>query len=312
MSDRVFFYCDESGAKGYADQHESYPGEVGVFVGILVPEGILGTVAPLFDAISSRYKPASGKLHIADLLDEHKESLRQAVYEAIRRTSLPCFWYAIYVAGLNAEHIRNMDLQQKMLKQVRDAREGAPHRVKGGSPREQPTSMHVELFAGLYAHLVAFLLERGRRDVDIEIRTDQIDSPVIKEFAQEVDRLLKEGPEVTTATGFDTLTKEVVEGTLTVKVQYPPEFKVPPLVRSMNIKVVSDEDGLVLAADVLANSLNYLFKNRSAMERYGSLNRPEAVADHPLAAHLDAFTDWGTEDLIGDMMYRHPDAGSEN
>jgi hypothetical protein len=28
---KVFFYCDESGAKGYADKNEIFPGEVGVF-----------------------------------------------------------------------------------------------------------------------------------------------------------------------------------------------------------------------------------------------------------------------------------------
>ena len=33
---KIVFACDESGAKGYADQTESFPGEVGVFAGILV------------------------------------------------------------------------------------------------------------------------------------------------------------------------------------------------------------------------------------------------------------------------------------
>jgi hypothetical protein len=50
-----------------------------------------------------------------------------------------------------------------------------------------------------------------------------------------------------------------------------------------------DSDGLVLAADVLANSLNYLFKHRDADALYGPLNCVDAVAGHPLAAHLDAF-----------------------
>lgn len=312
MSNRVFFYCDESGAKGYGDQQESYPGEVGVFAGILVPEEMLGSVAPQFDAIAAKYKPASGKLHIADLPDGHKESLRQEVYEAVGQTVSPCFWYAIHVAGLHAEHKRVIELQQKVLEQAREARGGEPPRVKGGSRREEPASMHVELFAGLYAHLVAFLLERGRQEVDIEIRTDQVDSPIVQKFVQVAERLLREGPEVTRTSGFDTVTKEVVEGTITVEVKYPPGLKMPPLVRSLSIKPVSDKDGLVLAADVLANSLNHLFKNRSDAELYTPLNSPKAVANHSLAPHLDAFENWGGGDLVGDILYRHPHSATSD
>ena len=69
---KVFLYCDESGAKGYADNDETELGEVGVFAGILVPEEILATVKPAFDQIAKRYKPAEGKLHIADLPLEQK------------------------------------------------------------------------------------------------------------------------------------------------------------------------------------------------------------------------------------------------
>ena len=69
-----------------------------------------------------------------------------------------------------------------------------------------------------------------------------------------------------------------------------------------------DEDGFVLAADVLANSLNHLFKNRKDEDRYSALNTPEAVSTHPLAKHLDAFNDWGAGDIVGDRLYRHPKA----
>jgi len=71
-----------------------------------------------------------------------------------------------------------------------------------------------------------------------------------------------------------------------------------------------DSDGLVLAADVLANSLNYLFKHRDADALYGPLNCMDAVAGHPIAAHLDAFFNWGSGDCIGDGIYRHPKASA--
>ena len=65
---------------------------------------------------------------------------------------------------------------------LRSARGGADPRIKRGSPREAPASMHVELFSGLYSHLVAFPFERGRQGVVIEVRTDQVDTPLVKQF----------------------------------------------------------------------------------------------------------------------------------
>ena len=56
--------------------------------------------------------------------------------------------------------------------------------------------MHVELFSGLYSHLVAFLLERGRQGVDIEIRTDQVDMPLVRSFNEVAKELLDNDPSV--------------------------------------------------------------------------------------------------------------------
>ena len=73
----VVLACDESGAKGYADQDESFPGEVGAFAGILIPQQEREEKArPVFQALCDHYRPASGKLHIADLAPEQQEALR--------------------------------------------------------------------------------------------------------------------------------------------------------------------------------------------------------------------------------------------
>lgn len=303
---KVFFYCDESGAKGYANQDETYPGEIGVFAGLMVPEECLATVKPAFDQIAARYTPASGKLHIADLAPELQEALRNELFTAIKNTELPCFWYAIHVAGLHAYHQTSAMLLKQHSDALRTARGGAEPRIKRGSPREKPESMHVQLFSGLYMHLVAFLLERGRQGADIEIRTDQVDTPLVVSFTEVAEDLLNNDPSVTQTTGFDTIEKKVVNGSVTAAVKWPPELDFSPLVSSLSIVTRPDSDGLVLAADVLANSLYYHFKHRVADALYSPLNCQDAVAGHPLAAHLDAFSNWGSGDYIGDGIYRHP------
>lgn len=307
---KVFLYCDESGAKGYADQDETYPGETGVFAGIMVPEECLATVKPVFDQIAVRYTPASGKLHIADFAPAQQEALRNELFAAIKNTKLPCFWYAIHVAGLHSHHQAFTNILMQSAEALRVARDGAEPRIKRGSPREKAASMHVELFSGLYSHLVAFLSERKRQGVDIEIRTDQVDTPLVKSFTEVAGDLPDNDPSVATATGFDTVEKKVVTGSVTTTVQWPPELDFSPVVSSLSIVTMPDSDGLVLAADVLANSLNYLFKNRDADALYGPLNCVDAVAGHLLAAHLDAFFDWGVGDSIGDGIYRHPKAST--
>jgi hypothetical protein len=303
---KLIFACDESGAKGYADQDESFPGEVGVFAGILIPNEPLEEISKSFQKIYDQYKPEKGKLHIADLPNNLKESLRQDVYKAIRYFQLPCFWYAIHVAGLHdwykSERSRIEDTKRNML----EARDGKASRIKPNAPRDNPESMHIKLFLGLYAHLIAFLEERQRKDLFIEVRSDQIDSPIVKNFDAVARLLFNEDPIIKKLKGFDTVTEQLVEGSIRIELQFPPVMKIENVVRSLSINPVREGDGLVLAADVLANSLNYLFESRTDEQCYRALNTPEAVTAHPLAKHLDAFADWGNGDLIGDRLYRHP------
>jgi len=302
---RIILACDESGAKGYADQDEQYPGEVGVFAGFLISEDWLDEKSPPFQALIPKYTPPGGKLHIADLTPEQQEALRQDVYEVIRNSGLPCFWYAIHVAGFHNWH----KIEEKLKQDARAAT--ASSTVKRGSPRSDPSSLHAALFTGLYGHLIAFLEERGKVDVEIEVRSDQIDPPIIEEFEKAALRLLSTVPNVTPATGFDTATKTVLHGQVSIQAHYPPELAIEMAVRSLRFNPIQAGDGLVLAADVLANSLYYLFKNRPAGELFGTLNTPEAVAAHPLAKNLDAFKNWGEGDLVGDRLYRHPNAPVE-
>ena len=301
---RIILACDESGFKGYADQDESYPGEIGVYAGILMPEECVSQKMPAFQSLIAKYSPLNGKLHIADLPNERKQELRSDVYKAIKESGLPCFWYAIHTAGLHNMHLASLKLRED----VEALKPSTPPRYKRGSPRMSPKSMHVELFLGLYGHLAAFLEERKKHSVHIEIRTDQVDSPIVKEFETVARRLLDLNPHVTEHKAFDTVTKDVVKGQISMQIHMPADFQINLQVQSLSINPIKEGDGLVLAADVLANSLNHLFKSRTDEELYKPLNTLEAVAKHPLFGNLDSFYHWGVGDLVGDRIYRHPKA----
>jgi hypothetical protein len=76
----IILACDESGAKGYADREELFPGETGVFAGLMVPSDYVAQVAPSFDAVAAKYATREGKLHITDLSPEHQGALRDEMF----------------------------------------------------------------------------------------------------------------------------------------------------------------------------------------------------------------------------------------
>ena len=68
------------------------------------------------------------------------------------------------------------------------------------------------------------------------MRSDQIDSPIIKEFEKAALRLLSTAPNVTPATGFDTATKTVLRGQVSIQAHYPPELAIKMDVRRRTVQ----------------------------------------------------------------------------
>ena len=300
----VLFACDESGAKGYSDQREAYAGEVGVFAGILIPHEVEPKSRPVFQNICDNLRKPGKKLHIVDLSPPQQEILRHDIFAAIRRFNLPCFWYAIHVEGLYDWYQANEKLHTSA--RHASATVDTQPRYKSGSPRENRLSMHEELFAGLYSHLIAFLAERQCGQVEIEVRTDRIDSTIIKRFRDSSDSLLEAYPHVHEVTAWDSLTEKVVKGSIKFDVEWPDSMGIDVKVKGLQIVSGGGDNCYVLAADVLANSLYFLFKTRSTSELYKPLNEPSAIRKHELLDNLAAFHDWGDGDLIGDRLYKHP------
>lgn len=305
-SRQIILACDESGAKGYADQDERRPGEVGVFAGLMVPERQLARVTAMLEGAVERFRTGDGKLHVTDLAPDAQHELRTAIFTAIRAADLPCFWYAIHVAGFHRHHLQ---FQQIITKARQAAAAMTPKpRIRTGSPRDKPDLLHNALFQGLYMHLVAFIEERDPGPASIEVRTDRVDGPIAKSFAEEARKLLDYGPRRNSLKGFDTHEQRVVEVQVEHRTDLPSALKAATTVERLTIVPTGDDDPLVIAADVLANSLCHLFHHRGPAELYTDLNRPEAILGHPLAHNLCTFWDWGGPDLVGDRLYRHPQA----
>ena len=140
--------------------------------------------------------------------------------------------------------------------------------------------MHEELFAGLLTNLVAFLSERNQTKISIEVRTDQIDSPIVRNFKTAAKRFLSPYPDVHTVPGWDTVKKKDVGACIKFNIENSSGIEIDIEVENLTIAPIQDGDGYTLAADVLANSLHYLFKNQrrfptvQAAERTNCYNEP--------------------------------------
>jgi hypothetical protein len=293
----IVLACDESGAKGYASATDIETDEIGVFAGIMLPRELLPKLKPEFDAAVKRFASSDGKLHITELKPDDQAALRQAIYGLILKHQLPCFYEAMHVAGFNAAH---GDLV-RLVERAR-ANRRSPIKMSGNPP--EPPSLHVTLFEGLYGKVLAYCEERGQTRVDIEVRTDRVDESIRKEFGRGAEKLTDYAPVTSHATGFDPASKQVVRGSVTVKGSGA-DAELAVTVEKLKLESVGDDDGLVVAADVLANSLVHHFRTRPEDQKYRALNKPDAFAGHPLAVCLDSFRDWSGYSLA-DEFYRHP------
>jgi hypothetical protein len=115
---------------------------------------------------------------------------------------LPCFFEATHVAGFHA-YFRRVEAMINRAK----AQRRSPAKLSGNNP--QPDSLHEALFFGLYSKLLAFCMERGKTLLHVEVRTDQVDAPIFKNFQKSAKSLLEYGAKIQKVTGFDPDTKKV-------------------------------------------------------------------------------------------------------
>ena len=289
VADLVVF-CDESGAKGYADQQEHFPGETGVFAGFFVPREYVSPLEAELRTITDSLSPDLEKPHITDISAEHQQHSRNGVYKIFLRNRVPCFYEAIYVQGFHADY-------ERQCKALRNFVASTGSKLK---KQPQPESLHTALFLGFYTKILDFCLKRGKTNLKIEIRTDKIDSPILKKFHQTGERFLCDERKIPLKK-WNPETQSVVYGSLTLKHDTRSPFNIEDYI----IAPTADDNGAIFAADVLANSFNYLLRQRERKQRFEPLNCREAVASHPLISILYAHPQESKWDFA-DHMYAHP------
>jgi len=294
--EEMFFVIDESGAKGYSKNTESFPGEFGVASGYMVPGNILEDVRNELDNIIKPFA-VDGKLHITDLSADVQEKMRTEIFNFFTSHSVPWVYEAVYVDGLNKSVSRSNETLDKF------RRENTSN-VKVSS-RPDVELLHVQIFSGAFYKALAFLMDRGIDKCKITVITDRVDIATIKKFKQEIDYFLSIGKERSyVVKGFDTNKKQPVKETLIIQTTIDEPWGIDFSGVQYEIKI--EDSSLTVAADVLVNSVNHYINRRQSEEVGADLNTGDPLYDHPLCSLVYGMSKDGAPWLT-DSIYAHSD-----
>ena len=251
---KIYLVCDESGAKGYSDKTEKYKGETGVFAGIFISEDKIESIRKKLNKIATSYF-TDEKWHITDLSDSKKESLRADIYKVIEDENLVCVYEAIHVEGFYAEHRRIDEIKN-------DSKTNVKSDIKiSGNPKHD--SLHVELFQGLFCKAIAYCIDTFGKNYELIFLSDNIDNPVLKSFKESAEEVTNFSLTEKIVTGFDTKKQEIVRWTMKISSEIPKSYGFSDFETAIyEIEIEPKNSGLTLVADILANSINYIFNSR--------------------------------------------------
>jgi hypothetical protein len=295
--------CDESGAKGKATNEESFPGETGLFVGILVPDAHVAAFEAEMQRLITKYQPrlpsstsgSSSKVHVTDLLKTDRQELRSDLWEVMRSLGIRWVFEAIYVQGFHAAH-------QRTVHSLTEATRARTSTVSVSRNIVIP-SLHVALFEGVFATAAAAALdEAGTGGIALEVIVHHVDASLEDAFRKAATELLEPLGGISGVSGFDKSTSEVVRGTVAVTVSGLDQ----PDVESSTFTLVVVPSGapLALAADVLAHSLDEHLRNSPIAQRGAPLHTTRMIVGHPVAGLVLALD--SAVPRPPDILFPHP------
>jgi len=297
----IYLIIDESGAKGYSKNRESYAGEFGIMAGFFIQGEYFKSVESDLELMLDEYK-INGKLHITDLDPDAQSALRQEVFSYLKSANACIVYDAQYVDGLHANAQMVNELKDEAKKQKRS-------NIKI-SDSEFELLLHVSLFEGVFNYALEVCYKLYWNTFDLDIISDNIDKPIIKKFEASVEDILKMGQtkKIRDVSGYDPDKEEVLKGRIETEVIGSggmfPDFS------KSNVKISTSDSVFTVVADIIANSLHYHFKSLQKGTPGISLNNRIALKGYELESLIYCIHDGVTEESMSDILFRHP--GSED
>lgn len=286
-------FVDEAGARGFSrNLTEDRDNEVALFCALVFPADRIDTFRARFEPGYNNFiaaKPEGEKAHITDAFKPGNEEwaavadeVRSEFYNLVAELEIPIIYEA---RRLNIERSGHERLEEL----TAEARASRRSNIKA-SHRASQSRVEEQLIIGLTLKLDAFCEDFSRQRVDLYF--DEIDEPLAKVYRAAIDVTRHVGDKTTTVKGWDPDAKKPVTGEIHIKAQAP----IPLDVRFVgDLHVAGKSDPLVLATDVVANSLHYHLRS---LPDDAYLNRPSSISGWVLAERVYGVREDAIEDLI--------------
>ena len=299
----VFFVCDESGAKGFADKPEQAVKEIGLLAGVIVPKAAETAVRNKMAAIALKCPPsADGKLHITGLGEADSEALRKEVFQLIKDNNLACVYSATAAEGFYASF--------QQLKTAEAAAAAAkPAHIVDKNPRLKPDRLHAELFHWAFGVVIAWCEKQYGKEAETTVRvcTDPVEGKILQGFRAAAAELTSGPLDQTRELEFyDKAAKKPLTARIEAKFE---EAEAYGPASHIKYTVQVDDEAFTLLADVVANSLFDHIKKKFAAGGIDDLHGAAAVEGHDLAGSVYGLNTAGGVPRLSDVVHRHPGLG---
>lgn len=142
-------------------------------------------------------------------------------------------------------------------------------------------------------HLVLDVRQRGlaHQLLALTLLFDNLDKPLLKTFNQCAQELLGGTSSTTKVTGFDPKTNSVVRGELRIEAHVSANWQIDSSPTNITLDASGTHQELSIFPDILANWLNFLFKERNESNLGISLSRQATLDGFPLQNNIYGFSD---------------------
>lgn len=288
--EKLYFICDESGSKGFADNEEKFEGEYGVFAGYFLTEKNYESLKTQFKTIYNKYVIAGQKLHITDLAPENQENLRKEVFDCLHNENISCVYEAISVKGYNREFVNLTEIKKKQTEELTDK--------LSFSKNIEKERLHSELFQALLGKAIAYYIDTVGDEIDIQIITDNIDDSLKKEFELKAKELINPLDTPIKIKAFDKEKKQPIAKTMTFTSE-----QLNDNISKTSFNIIIEDNELTLIADILANTVSHYLKKAVANNPNIVLNSKVAIQDHPLSTLFYGLSTDTVFNVVSDKIY---------
>ena len=220
-------------------------------------------------------------------------------FKIIGQSNLPCIYEAIHVKGFKAAHDSAQEIKNGIKESIRS-------RIKI-SGNVKKNSLHEILFQGLFAKTIAFCIDTFSNAYKLIVLVDRIDRSVFKSIKGSANKLTDFSPSETRITRRDTCSQQLVKGSIKLTMNIPESYGMSDIENAV-FEVNMDERNspLMLGADILANSIDHVFKTRAQEDVGKPLHDRSSIQGHPLCRQFYGLIDDKDQAWISDIIYMHP------